>query len=95
MSARAPRGLSHGRVHVLILQFKLQRASLCSKHSDNMPKGKNAGSSDMQMIRTACSRKRCRCSHETCYDHSNLAAYVKSALGDTWRVILPPALGVS
>jgi hypothetical protein len=61
----------------------------------NMLKKNDAMLSDKQMIRMTCSRKRRRCSHETCYDHSNLAAYVRAALGDAWRVVLPPALGVS
>jgi hypothetical protein len=52
-------------------------------------------SSDMNMIKLACSRERARCKHDTSYDHLNLAAYVQSALGGTWRIVLPPALGVS
>ena len=52
-------------------------------------------SSDMNMIKLACSRERAKLKHDTSYDHLNLAAYVQSALGGTWRVILPPALGVS
>ena len=58
-------------------------------------KAARAVSSDMQMIKMACSRRRARCTHETCYNHSNLAAYVQSALGDAWRIVLPPELGVS
>jgi hypothetical protein len=54
----------------------------------------SVGSSDVQMIKLACSRKRARCTHDTCYDHSNLAAYVQSALGSAWQIVLPPALGV-
>ncbi len=55
----------------------------------------SVGSSDIEMIKLACSRQRARCTHDTCYDHSNLAAYVQSALGNTWQIVLPPALGVS
>ena len=66
-----------------------------NKHSMSSRKVADDGSSDAQMIKMACSRRRARCTHDTCYDHSNLAAYVQSALGDTWQIILPPALGVS
>ena len=45
-----------------------------------------------QTLRSAQSRRRERCTLETVYDHSSLAAWVRSVLPD-WQVLTPPVFG--